>query len=491
MGGRCLLGAGTFDGRNCVVSRVPVRQAVVVISRSLSYRLKVRDDMTQLLTTTTDITFDEYEQHRVGVGLSTLKSLMDPNDYQMLAALGSQPLADWEADSRVPPPRVEQPPDDEALDAFAAYELDLWERPVTTWDLVDINPILAGDTEEEPPVILKRSDGVALLYAGKVHDIHGEPESCKGWLACLAVKDCLESTDRDVMYVDFEDTPKGVVSRLMNLGIDTDVLANRFHYVGPTEPLYDDPPGVVASALKLRSTRKSLERTFMKFAGVLGLVVLDGMTQAIANQSGNSNSNDDIAVFFRDIPRWIIKENPKAAVLIVDHVTKDAQNTRFAIGGQMKLGAIDGASYFAKVKTPFGRGGRDALVEILVSKDRPGCVREFALYSGNILERIADFHLHSYTDSRVIQLELTEPDRSIGRSLKAIYDLKVKLYEAIEAQPGMNTREVREAGKGHDKALITLALDQMETEGNITVTGKNPKRHLAVTPPVATVADLL
>ena len=201
--------------------------------------------MTQLLTTTTDITFDEYEQHRESIGLPTLESLLQSNDYEMMKALGPQPLADWESDSRVPPPRVEQPPDDEALDAFAAYELDLWERPVTTWDLVDIRHILAGDTEEEPPVILKRSDGVALLYAGKVHDIHGEPESSKGWLACLAVKDCLESTDRDVMYVDFEDTPKGVVSRLMNLGIDTDVLAERFHYIGPTEPLYDDPPSVV------------------------------------------------------------------------------------------------------------------------------------------------------------------------------------------------------------------------------------------------------
>jgi hypothetical protein len=31
----------------------------------------------------------------------------------------------------------------------------------------------------------------------------------------------------------------------------------------------------------------------------------------------------------------------------------------------------------------------------------------------------------------------------------------------------------------------------MVTDGNITVTGKNPKKHVAVTPPVATVADLL
>ena len=88
-------------------------------------------------------------------------------------------------------------------------------------------------------------------------------------------------------------------------------------------------------------------------------------------------------------------------------------------------------------------------------------------------------------------MELTEPDKSLGRSLKAIYDLKVKLYEAIEAQPGMNTREVRETGKGHDNNTITLALDQMVTDGNITVTGKNPKKHVAVTSPVATVADLL
>jgi hypothetical protein len=42
VGGRCLLAAGKFNGRNCVLSRVPVRQVVVVISHSLSCRMKVR-----------------------------------------------------------------------------------------------------------------------------------------------------------------------------------------------------------------------------------------------------------------------------------------------------------------------------------------------------------------------------------------------------------------------------------------------------------------
>ena len=194
--------------------------------------------MTQLLTTTTDITFDEYEQHRESIGLPTLESLLQSNDYRLMRALGPQPLADWESDSRVPPPRVEQPPDDEVLDAFAAYELDLWERPVTTWDLVDINAILAGDTEEDPTSD-PQTDGWCCSLVRREGPRHPWGTRVLQGLARLPGRqeDCLEeSTDRDVMYVDFEDTPKGVVSRLMNLGIDTDVLAERFHYVGPTGP---------------------------------------------------------------------------------------------------------------------------------------------------------------------------------------------------------------------------------------------------------------
>jgi len=46
------------------------------------------------------------------------------------------------------------------------------------------------------------------------------------------------------------------------------------------------------------------------------------------------------------------------AVLLVDHVTKDAGNPRFAIGGMMKLAAVDEHRFKRKLKYPSAVGGK-------------------------------------------------------------------------------------------------------------------------------------
>src|SRR4051794_30557971 len=61
----------------------------------------------------------------------------------------------------------------------------------TTWSEIDLAPVLDGDLDEAPPEFLKRTDGVPLIYRGKVSGIASEPESCKGWLVCFAAKDAL------------------------------------------------------------------------------------------------------------------------------------------------------------------------------------------------------------------------------------------------------------------------------------------------------------
>jgi hypothetical protein len=51
---------------------------------------------------------------------------------------------------------------------------------------VDISALLDGTLPEPPaPVLLKRSDGVALFYAGQVNFLFGDPEAGKSWV-CLA-----------------------------------------------------------------------------------------------------------------------------------------------------------------------------------------------------------------------------------------------------------------------------------------------------------------
>jgi predicted ATP-dependent serine protease len=206
----------------------------------------------------------------------------------------------------------------EADDAWAEAQLEadeaMWAAPHTSWDAVNTGRALAGLLDDPPPVYLSRTDGVLLLYNGKVSDIHGEPEACKGWFACYAAADVL-ARGLGVIYVDFEDSVRGVLGRMRSLGVSDEVLVDGFAYVGPTEALQS---AVVEGG---KDTRLSFERSLKVLNRLPALVVLDGVTQAIANQMvGSSNSNDDIAAFYREMPR-MIAHGENCAVLLVDLVT--------------------------------------------------------------------------------------------------------------------------------------------------------------------------
>jgi AAA domain-containing protein len=108
----------------------------------------------------------------------------------------------------------------------------------TTWAPIPLDDVIDGRAADPPPAHLRRDDGHALLYAGRVHALFGEPEACKGWIALHAAAECLAGGGR-VLYVDFEDGVLSVVGRLMALGADREAVLERFVYVRPDEPLAD------------------------------------------------------------------------------------------------------------------------------------------------------------------------------------------------------------------------------------------------------------
>jgi hypothetical protein len=328
----------------------------------------------------------------------------------------------------------------------------LWDAPHTSWDAVDTKQALAGQLDDEPPKFVARTDGVLLLYNEKVSDIHGEPESCKGWFACYAAADVMQR-GYGVVYVDFEDSPKGLIRRMQIIGVSDEVLIDAFQYVGPSQPLTRNDT---------LDTWSSFHRTYLEASRSIGLVVLDGVTQAMANQAeGSSNSNDDIANFYRDMPRTIAKEW-RCAVLLVDHITKDAGNARFAIGGQMKLAAVDGASFLAEVKQPFGRG-REGLVTLKVAKDRPGYVREHGGGSDGFLQHIAEVRLVSDKVTGSVTMTLQPP-------LDADHLMLIRMRvvcDGLQAHPGMNLTDVRAMMPGCGNSDRDKVIDELERRGYI------------------------
>jgi hypothetical protein len=222
-----------------------------------------------------------------------------------------------------------------------------------SWEPVDMRPVLSGEVVVEEPRYLRRTDGRALLYRGRVNDLHSATETGKSWLAIAACAEAITAGER-VLYIDFESDALEIGARFLALGI-TDV--SKLDYVRPDEPITDE-------------VARSLADPAYAF------VVQDGVTEALSMLGLKSVSDVDVAAFHRRLPRPFADAG--SCVLLIDHVGKaTGGDNRFAIGSQHKLSGVTGAAYELQTVRPFGRGTVGE-ARVLLSKDRPGFVRGWA-----------------------------------------------------------------------------------------------------------------
>ena len=118
------------------------------------------------------------------------------------------------------------------LDRVVA-DLDAKRReksPPEDWRPVNLGPILAGETVDESPSILRRTDDIGLLYPGKLHALYAEPEGVKTWLALAACHEQIQLGE-PVLFLDFEDSAVGVdrTAALPRLHRRADRAAVRLH----------------------------------------------------------------------------------------------------------------------------------------------------------------------------------------------------------------------------------------------------------------------
>lgn len=318
-------------------------------------------------------------------------------------------------------------------------------QPATphTWAPVDLTQVLAGEHLDPPPTMLRRSDGIPLLYDGAVHTIAGESESGKTWLTLLAAVQLLDQGDR-VVFVDFEDRADRVIARLCALGAHPNQIRDHFAYIRPDRPL--DTEGQHQLAPALVGAR---------------LAILDGVTEAMTLHGYDLNSNADSALFQALLPRWIADHGP--AVVMIDHVVKDKdKQDRFALGAQHKLAGIDGAAYMVKTIQAFGRGKR-GLARVEVAKDRPGHVREHTFG-----KTIAEFTLDATTSDEILTAHLMPPGEASGRkgdTFEPTY-LMEKISRYVQANPGMSKKAIEGAMNGR-AGTIRLALELLVSRGYI------------------------
>jgi hypothetical protein len=354
--------------------------------------------------------------------------------------------------------------DVEALDLAATEARDALDKldhhthlDDDDWAPVDLEAAIEGGEDVDPPNVLMRVDGLHLFYPGRVHSVAGEPGSGKSWLVLIGTAQCLLA-GRNVVYIDYEDSAKGIVSRLLKLGVTPDMIRQHFLYHRPIRGV-DSP----AKAL-LRAEHDQVLPAY---------VIIDGVTEAMMSQGldGQGDPNEKVATFYDLLPRYIARlageHEAGPAVVLVDHVAKDKEGRgRWAIGGQHKLAGLDGAMYTFEVIKPFDRGAEGrALVRI--SKDRPNQV-------GPAGKAIAELVLDETGENLQWSLEIPEemPEDENGDPRPTILMEAVSRF--LAANPGSTKNQIADGVTGR-KQLIQRAVDVLVNEGYVSKSAGRPQ----------------
>jgi hypothetical protein len=321
----------------------------------------------------------------------------------------------------------------------------------TSWWPRELGPVIRGEVDPEPPpAFLERSDTRALFYAGKVNGLIGESESGKTWVALIAVAQTLKN-GKAVLYLDFEDTAKGIVGRLRSLGVDDNEL-ELLRYISPDENLH---------AVAERDLKETLAA--MKPA----LVVVDGYNAAMTLLGLNLENNTEVTAFSMRVLRPMARTG--ACVVTIDHVTK-SKDTRgnYAIGAQAKRADVDGCLIIVEVTQPFGRGQTGRL-KLTVSKDRPGHVRAVSREGKGAGEAILRSAATGDIVANIAGPDM-RPENEVSRDFRPTV-LMQRVSDFLQAMTEPATRTaVRDNVFGKSEQVLK-AVDVLVAEGFLRVNG--------------------
>jgi hypothetical protein len=329
-----------------------------------------------------------------------------------------------------------------------------------TWRPVDLTAILDGTYQPEQPSLFPRTDGRSLLYPGRVHSFHGESESGKSLIAQAECARLITNpVGEHVLYIDFESDAAAVVGRLIEMGAPRTDIRTNFTYLRP-----DNDPR------KFSHERDELAAVLQHD---LTLIVIDGVTDALGVFGAGSTDNDEIAAFMRAFPRMLARKTG-AAVVLVDHVTKDADTRgRYAVGGQAKMNALDGSAFVVEVVEPLGQGRR-GVVSMRVAKDRPGGVRPVSgpFRKNDRTQESARVIVDSTNGTIDVTVEPQQghvDDNHDGKAFRPTVKMEQISRFLEELSEGVSWNTLKDAVGGNEKAA-RQAVALLHVEGYITVT---------------------
>lgn len=357
-----------------------------------------------------------------------------------------------------------------------------------SWQFEDLAQLASGIELPPTPTVFQREDGQGLFYRGAVNDLHGEPGCGKSMIAQIATAQELKA-DRDVIYIDYEDSARNVVKRLLLLGVSGEQIIGHLHYVRPSAK--------PSSPTSLGGWRETLD-----YADTATLAIIDGVTSCLAYAGLDSNSGDDIAAWYNTMPRLISACGP--AVVLIDHVVKSKDNRgRYAGGSMQKLALIDGISYSVDMTKPVGKGVKGTIV-IKSGKDRISEIEEHCAVNwssdGSHLREAARIEINS-TDPKLMRVNIARPnmmpseETARQRGLERPTGLMEKISRIVENAPEEpNQTEIiellKDDGSSARKTTVLTAINRLlEGEWISNRSGRNNRNIYASVRPYRQMDD--
>ncbi len=223
---------------------------------------------------------------------------------------------------------------------------------------VDVAALLADGLPEPPqPVLLRRADGQAIFYAGKVNILYGDPECGKTWIALAAIAEALADGRRCVVIDMDHNGAAEILSRLLLLGVHPSVLADPdlFRLAEP-----EDADHLLRQIGGLRRWRPAVAS-------------VDSLGELLPLLELSSNSPDDYTRAHNRVLTPLADAG--AAVIGIDHMPKAEDARQHGQTGTLaKRRAVNGVTLHVTVAEQFVPGSGGA-ANMVIHKDRPGGLR--------------------------------------------------------------------------------------------------------------------
>lgn len=326
----------------------------------------------------------------------------------------------------------------DATDHLAAghslAELVLQQPASRALAVIDLEPA----TEDVPlPVLICGG----LLYRGAVHTLSGPPDCGKTTLACWWMLHAIRG-EGPVLFLDEEGGREIVVEKFQALGT---VAGERIGYIQfPSRSWNAEDVAMLNAVLAERKP---------------AVVAWDSSAAFLARAGLDENAAADVTRFYSQVLTVAAREH-NAAVLVIDHDTKNTEPSRYARGSGAKLAATDVAYKIAPVKA-FSKT-ENGTSRLSVTKDRRGWLHR--------AHEIA-FLTHTASEDAPLVLKITaaEPDREHPELTAA----EQKVLEVLDSIPA-TIRELQSRiaaihgtalPERPDRPYMSKALNKLESLG--------------------------